>query len=65
MAYSSSSTAHESFQMSVVVVAIVCPSGLSASGSGPLDRLASVAIASASAAIHVAGWGLRSGAVPR
>ena len=33
IAYSSSSTAHESFQMSVGVVAIVRPSGLSASGN--------------------------------
>ena len=33
MAYSSSITEHESFQMSVGVVAIVRPSGLSASGN--------------------------------
>jgi hypothetical protein len=36
IAYSSSSIAHESFQMSVAVVEIVRPSGVSASGSAGL-----------------------------
>ena len=43
--------------MSVAVVAIVRPSGLSASGSGPADRLASVAIERASTSLA----GLRAG----
>jgi hypothetical protein len=41
MAYSSSSIAQESFQISVAVVEIVRPSGLSASGSGRAGGAAS------------------------
>jgi hypothetical protein len=44
IAYSSSGTEHESFQMSVDVVEIVRPSGESASGSGVEGLIVCVAL---------------------